>query len=153
MGATGSIGTQTLEVLRREPDAFQLVSISGGTNVHELSVIAKEFNVRHIGVSNEQSATALRDLVSPDVQIEVGSKGLEVLSSSADIVVNAVMGFAGLPVTMAALSAGKRLALANKESLIAAAPLVEKVRQTRGAVILPIDSEHCAIHQALASST
>ena len=153
MGATGSIGTQTLEVLRREPSAFQLVSISGGTNIHELSVIAKEFNVRHIGVSNEQSATALRDLVGPDVQIEVGSKGLEVLSSSADIVVNAVMGFAGLPVTMAALSAGKRLALANKESLIAAASLVEKVRQTPGAVILPIDSEHCAIHQALASST
>jgi 1-deoxy-D-xylulose-5-phosphate reductoisomerase len=153
MGATGSIGTQTLEVLRREPDAFQLVSISGGTNVHELSVIAKEFNVRHIGVSNEQSATALRDLVGPDVQIEVGASGLELLSSNADIVVNAVMGFAGLPVTMAALSAGKRLALANKESLIAAAPLVEKVRQTPGAVILPIDSEHCAIHQALASST
>jgi len=67
--------------------------------------------------------------------------------------VNAVVGFAGLPVTMSALKAGKRLALANKESLIAAAPLVEKVRSTPGAVILPIDSEHCAIHQALASST
>ena len=153
MGATGSIGTQTLEVLRREPNEFTLVAISGGTNVEQLSSIAKEFNVRHIGVSNDESAKALRTLVGPDVAIEIGSKGLEVLSSNADIVVNAVMGFAGLPVTMSALAAGKRLALANKESLIAAAPLVEKVRSTPGAVILPIDSEHCAIHQALASST
>jgi len=153
MGATGSIGNQTLEVLRREPDAFELVSISGGTNFNELSTIAKEFNVRHIGVSDDQSASALRGLVGPDVAIEVGAKGLEVLSSNADVVVNAVVGFAGLPVTMSALKAGKRLALANKESLIAAAPLVEKVRSTPGAVILPIDSEHCAIHQALASST
>ena len=153
MGATGSIGSQTLEVLRREPDAFELVSISGGTNVNELSTIAKEFNVRHIGVSDDHSASALRELVGPDVAIEVGAKGLEVLSSNADIIVNAVVGFAGLPVTMSALKAGKRLALANKESLIAAAPLVEKVRSTPGAVILPIDSEHCAIHQALASST
>jgi 1-deoxy-D-xylulose-5-phosphate reductoisomerase len=153
MGATGSIGTQTLEVLRREPNEFTLVAITGGTNVEQLSSIAKEFNVRHIGVSNDESAKALRTLVGPDVAIEIGSKGLEVLSSNADIVVNAVMGFAGLPVTMSALAAGKRLALANKESLIAAAPLVEKVRSTPGAVILPIDSEHCAIHQALASST
>ena len=153
MGATGSIGTQTLEVLRREPNEFTLVAISGGTNVEQLSSIAKEFNVRHIGVSNDESAKALRTLVGPDVAIEIGSKGLEVLSSNADIVVNAVMGFAGLPVTMSALAAGKRLALANKESLIAASPLVEKVRSTPGAVILPIDSEHCAIHQALASST
>ena len=153
MGATGSIGTQTLEVLRREPNEFTLVAISGGTNVEQLSSIAKEFNVRHIGVGNDESAKALRTLVGPDVAIEIGSKGLEVLSSNADIVVNAVMGFAGLPVTMSALAAGKRLALANKESLIAAAPLVEKVRSMPGAVILPIDSEHCAIHQALASST
>ena len=153
MGATGSIGSQTLEVFRREPDAFELGSISGGTNVNELSTIAKEFNVRHIGVSDDHSASALRELVGPDVAIEVGAKGLEVLSSNADVVVNAVVGFAGLPVTMSALKAGKRLALANKESLIAAAPLVEKVRSTPGAVILPIDSEHCAIHQALASST
>ena len=66
MGATGSIGNQTLEVLRREPDAFELVSISGGTNVNELSTIAKEFNVRHIGVSDDHSASALRELVGPD---------------------------------------------------------------------------------------
>ncbi len=70
---------------------------------------------------------------------------------SADVVLNAVVGFAGLPVTMAALEAGKRLALANKESLIAAAPIVQKARRTPGAEIVPVDSEHCALHQCLAA--
>ena len=86
------------------------------------------------------------------MEILVGDEGLTELSSNADVVVNAVLGFAGLPVTLAALAAGKRLALANKESLIAAAPLVARVRDTPGAELLPIDSEHCAIHQCLASS-
>jgi 1-deoxy-D-xylulose-5-phosphate reductoisomerase len=90
--------------------------------------------------------------VGRDVDIVVGDEGLSELASSADIVVNAVLGFAGLPVTLSALAAGKRLALANKESLIAAAPLVAKVRSTPGASLLPVDSEHCAIHQCLASS-
>ena len=69
----------------------------------------------------------------------------------ADVVLNGVVGFAGLPVTLAALEAGKRLALANKESLIAGAPVVQKARRTPGAEIVPVDSEHCALHQCLAS--
>ena len=72
-------------------------------------------------------------------------------AGAADVVLNAVVGFAGLPVTMAALEAGKRLALANKESLIAGAPVVQKARRTPGAEIVPVDSEHCAIHQCLAT--
>ena len=90
--------------------------------------------------------------MGPETEIVIGGEGLTQLAASADIVVNAVVGFAGLPVTLSALGAGKRLALANKESLIAAAPLVAKVRDTPGAEILPIDSEHCAIHQCLAGS-
>jgi len=82
----------------------------------------------------------------------VGEKGLRELAASADVVVNAVMGFAGLPVTLATLEAGARLALANKESLVAAAPLVARARSTPGAQILPVDSEHCAIHQCLIGS-
>ena len=152
LGATGSIGTQTLDVLRREPDRFELVSISGGEQLSELAGIAREFRVTRIGVMSDAHRDALVDLVGPGVQIVVGSDGLGELASSADIVVNAVLGFAGLPVTLAALAAGARLALANKESLIAAAPLVAEVRDTPGAVLLPIDSEHCAIHQCLASS-
>ncbi len=153
LGATGSIGSQTLEVLRREPDAFELVSIAGSSRLEELAVIAREFNVARIGVVSEVDRDVLSELVGAAIDIVVGPEGLEELAEGADIVVNAVVGFAGLPVTMAALRAGRRLALANKESLIAAAPLVAKVRTTPGAEIMPIDSEHCAVHQCLAGSS
>ena len=152
LGATGSIGTQTLDVLRAESERFELVAIAGGQRLAELCAISKEFNVRAIGVVSERDRDELRSLVGPETEIVIGGEGLTQLAASADIVVNAVVGFAGLPVTLSALGAGKRLALANKESLIAAAPLVAKVRDTPGAEILPIDSEHCAIHQCLAGS-
>ena len=153
LGATGSIGTQTLEVLRREPARFELVSIAaGGGNVDRIIEIARELGVKRIGVpTQEVRASVLSQL--PNVEVVVGDEGLSELARSADTIVNAVVGFAGLPVTLAALEAGKRLALANKESLIAAAPLVERVRNTAGAELLPIDSEHCAIHQALAGAS
>jgi 1-deoxy-D-xylulose-5-phosphate reductoisomerase len=152
LGATGSIGTQTLDVLRREPDSFELVSIAGGEHLSELAAITREFHVSRVGVISDEHRGMLADLVERNVEIVVGPDGLAELSRSADIIVNAVMGFAGLPVTLSALESGRRLALANKESLIAAAPLVDKVRSTPGARLLPIDSEHCAIHQCLASS-
>jgi len=152
LGATGSIGTQTLEVIRREPERFTIVALSGGSRLRELSAMAGEFGVKHVGVRTEEDRETLRSMVSKDTEIVVGSEGLELLAQSADIVVNAVVGFAGLPVTLSALKAGKRLALANKESFIAAAPLVASVRSTPGAELVPIDSEHCAIHQCLASS-
>src|ERR1035437_6894181 len=152
LGATGSIGIQTLDVLRQERERFELVAIAGGEQLSELAAIAAEFNVKYVGVKSEHHRSVLAELLSSDVAIVVGDEGLMSLSQSADVVVNAVMGFAGLPVTLGALAAGKRLALATKESLIAAAPLVAMVRNTPGAELLPIDSEHCAIHQCLASS-
>ncbi|HEY1825375.1 MAG TPA: 1-deoxy-D-xylulose-5-phosphate reductoisomerase [Acidimicrobiales bacterium] len=152
LGATGSIGVQTLDVLRSERERFELIAIAGGEQLSELAAIAREFHVARIGVKSDAHRATLADLVGGDVEIVVGDQGLEDLARSADVVVNAVMGFAGLPVTLGALAAGKRLALANKESLIAAAPLVAAVRATPGAELLPIDSEHCAIHQCLASS-
>jgi 1-deoxy-D-xylulose-5-phosphate reductoisomerase len=152
LGATGSIGTQTLDVLRREPDAFELVAIAGGRRLGELAAIAEEFHVRRVGIASEEDRETLSELLGPRVELVVGSAGLSELAQSADIVVNAVMGFAGLPVTMATLESGRRLALANKESLVAAAPLVARARATPGASVLPIDSEHCAVHQCLASS-
>jgi 1-deoxy-D-xylulose-5-phosphate reductoisomerase len=152
LGATGSIGVQTLDVLRREPERFELVSIAGGEQLSELAATVREFGVKRVAVKSTEHRDVLADLLDHGVEIVVGDEGLRELSSDADIVVNAVLGFAGLPVTLAALAAGKRLALANKESLIAAAPLVAKVRGTTGAQLLPIDSEHCAIHQCLASS-
>ena len=152
LGATGSIGTQTLDVLRREREAFELVGVAGGEQLGELAAIVREFGVRRIGVITLAHRAVLAELLGNDVEIVVGAEGLAELARSADIIVNAVMGFAGLPVTLSALEAGKRLALANKESLIAAAPLVARVRTTPGAMLLPIDSEHCAIHQCLAGS-
>ena len=153
LGATGSIGQQTLDVLRKEPDAVSLVSIAGGRRVDDLIAIAREFRVPRVGVRNAADASVIaREL--PGVEVVVGDEGLSDLASNADVVVNAVLGFAGLPVTLAALTSGRRLALANKESLIAAAPLVDRARAVSGAgEIVPVDSEHCAIYQSLAGST
>lgn len=153
MGATGSLGRQTLEVLRRERERFSLASVSGGDRVSELAAVVNEFAVARVGVRSTAHRDALAPLVDGDCDIVVGEGGLADLSSEADIVVNAVVGFAGLPVTLAALGAGRRLALANKESLIAAAPLVARVRATPGAELVPVDSEHCAIHQCLAGAS
>jgi 1-deoxy-D-xylulose-5-phosphate reductoisomerase len=143
---------QTLDVLRHESERFELVSVSGGEQLSELAAIVSEFNVRRVAVKSVEHRATLSELVAHDVSIVVGDEGLDELASGADVVVNAVLGFAGLPVTLGALRAGKRLALANKESLVAAAPLVAPVRDTPGAQLVPIDSEHCAIHQCLASS-
>jgi 1-deoxy-D-xylulose-5-phosphate reductoisomerase len=153
LGATGSVGTQALDVLRRERERFDLVAIAAASRVERLAEIAREFDVARVGVARAEDAAALRALLGERVEVVVGEGGLSDLAASADIIINAVVGFAGLPVTMSALRAGKRLALANKESLIAAAPLVAAARATPGAEILPIDSEHCAIHQCLASSS
>ncbi|MCU1364186.1 MAG: dxr [Acidimicrobiaceae bacterium] len=152
LGATGNIGVQTLDVLRVERERFELVSVAGGDQLSELAAIVREFDVKNVAVKSERHRDELVDLLDGGVEVLVGDEGLTELSSSADVVVNAVLGFAGLPVTLAALAAGKRLALANKESLIAAAPLVARVRDAKGAELLPIDSEHCAIHQCLASA-
>ncbi|CAB4873392.1 unannotated protein [freshwater metagenome] len=151
LGATGSIGTQTLDVLRRSPHQFKLVALSGGTRTQELVAIAREFNVPLVGVLTDADAKVVATEL-PGVNVVVGDAGLDVLARSADVVVNAVVGFAGLTATLAALDAGKRLALANKESLVAAAPLVDQVRAQRSTDLVPIDSEHCAIHQCLAGA-
>ncbi|NNN03302.1 MAG: 1-deoxy-D-xylulose-5-phosphate reductoisomerase [Acidimicrobiaceae bacterium] len=152
MGVTGSIGRQTLEVLRRS-DRFELVAVSAGRRVEDLVAVVEEFRVARVGVPDETTAFAVRERLGSSVEVLVGASGLAELSRGADVVVNAVVGFAGLPVTLATLEAGSRLALANKESLIAAAPLVEAVRTTPGAQIWPVDSEHCALHQCLVGSS
>ncbi len=153
LGATGSIGRQTLDVLRRHRDEFDVVALAAGRRVEELAASAREFSVARLGVARTEDRERLRALVGDGPEIVAGPEGLAALAREADIVVNAVVGFAGLPVTLAALGAGRRLALANKESFIAAAPLVERVRATPGAEVIPLDSEHCAIHQCLAGST
>jgi 1-deoxy-D-xylulose-5-phosphate reductoisomerase len=135
LGSTGSIGTQALDVLRRHRDDFRVVGLAAGRNVDLLEQQRAEF-----GVAPELARSGLDD---PGVLAELAAH------PDADVILNAVVGFAGLPATLATLEAGKRLALANKESLIAAGPIVAKARATGGGEIVPVDSEHSAIWQSL----
>ncbi len=151
MGSTGSIGTQALDVVRREPERFRVHALAARTSVEALVAQAAEFRPEFVVICDESRADEVRAGVPEGTEVLVGQEGMVAAARSADVVLNAVVGFAGLPVTMAALEAGKRLALANKESLIAGAPVVQKARRTPGAEIVPVDSEHCALHQCLAS--
>jgi 1-deoxy-D-xylulose-5-phosphate reductoisomerase len=137
LGSTGSIGRQALEVLRDHRDDYHVVALAAGRNAEALAAQAEEFGL------------------GPDVARLCGDDPapLEALAAhpDADVVLNAVVGFAGLPATLSALRHGKRLALANKESLIAGGPVVAKVRAQGGGEIVPVDSEHSAVYQCLRS--
>jgi 1-deoxy-D-xylulose-5-phosphate reductoisomerase len=135
LGSTGSVGTQALDVVRANPGAYEVVALAAGRNEKLLAEQAAEFGV---------AATRAR-LASDDPSALAGLASLP----EVDIVLNAVVGFAGLPATVAALQAGKRLGLANKESLIAAGPVVAAARTAGGGEIVPVDSEHSAVYQAL----
>ena len=152
LGSTGSIGTQTLDVIERFPSRFEVVALASGRCSDLLIAQVERWKPRVVVVASDEARRNLEERLDPSVEILVGPDGLEAAAGLGDVVVNAVVGFAGLPVTLAALASGRRLALANKESLIAAAPVVERVRSTPGAEIVPVDSEHCAIHQCLGVS-
>jgi 1-deoxy-D-xylulose-5-phosphate reductoisomerase len=147
-GSSGSIGTQTLDVVRAERGAYDVVALAVGSSVEAVIAQAEEFRPSVVVVGNE----ADRRRVAAALPFAEVSCELTDVVGPADVVVNAVVGFAGLPVTLETLRAGKRLALANKESLIAAGPIVQPLRSVPGAVIVPVDSEHCAVHQCLRSS-
>jgi 1-deoxy-D-xylulose-5-phosphate reductoisomerase len=147
-GSTGSIGTQTLDVIAAAPHKFEVVALGVGASVDAVVAQAKQWRPKYVAVAD---AAARKQVAYALPGVEVISDIAEVCDN-ADVVVNGIVGFAGLPVTMATLRFGKRLALANKESLIAAGPIVQPLRQVAGAVIVPVDSEHCAIHQCLRAS-
>jgi 1-deoxy-D-xylulose-5-phosphate reductoisomerase len=149
IGSTGSIGTQTIEVVMAEPDRFEVVALAASSSVELLAEQAKLLQPQVVGIADATRAQELRALLPKGVEVEAGEQALAALSAGADVTVNGVVGFAGLPVTMATLAAGRRLALANKESLIAAGPVVQEVRATPAAELIPVDSEHCAVHQCL----
>ena len=151
LGSTGSIGTQAVDVLLGEPDRFRVVALAAQSSTDVLLSQAAVLRPEIVVIGDESLYGVVRDGVPPGTEVLVGIPGLVAAAACADVVLNAVVGFAGLPVTMAALEAGKRLALANKESLIAGAPVVQKARRTPGAEIVPVDSEHCAVHQCLAA--
>ena len=151
-GSTGSIGTQTLDVVAAEPGRYRVSALGACRSVERLAAQATEVRPDVVAIADELLAGQLRARVPKGVEVWVGPQALAAIAREADVVVNGVVGFAGLPVTLAALEAGRRLALANKESLIAAGPVVQVARATPGAEIIPVDSEHAAVHQCLRAS-
>ena len=149
LGSTGSIGTQAIDVIARDPESYRVSALSAHSSVEVLGAQARALHPDVVAIVDERFAKQLQDLVPKGTEVLVGESALSSLASSGDVILNAVVGFAGLSVTVSALSTGRRLALANKESLIAGAPVVQKARSTFGAEIVPVDSEHCAIHQCL----
>jgi 1-deoxy-D-xylulose-5-phosphate reductoisomerase len=148
-GSSGSIGTQTIDVVLAEPDAYRVSALAVSSAAEVVIAQALLLQPDVVVVTNPeyhaQVAAAL-----PGITV---SGELTDIIDGADVVINGVVGFAGLSVTLETLRAGRTLGLANKESLIAAGPLVQPLRATPGAQLVPVDSEHCAIHQCLRSSS
>jgi 1-deoxy-D-xylulose-5-phosphate reductoisomerase len=150
MGSTGSIGRQTLDVVRQWPEIFAVGVLAAHSNVDLMVQQVREFHPKVVALYDEFAAKELRALLDPGVAVVAGEELLDSVSE-ADIVINGVTGFAGIQVTARALAAGRRLGLANKESLIAAGDLVLSLLVDDGELI-PVDSEHSAIFQLLGRS-
>ena len=152
-GSTGSVGTQTIDVVRAEPDRFEVVALGAWSSVDALAAQARDLRPKLVVIGERSLAGALTEQVPPGTEVRAGAEALADLGAVADVCVNGVVGFAGLRLTLATLAAGKRLALANKESLIAGGPVVRAALAAPGAGhIVPVDSEHGAVHQCLAAN-
>jgi len=158
LGATGSIGASTLDLVRQHRDQFEVLGLSAHSDIEGLLAAVREFSPRVVCISDPQAAAAFRakavassDLALAQLEILEGPEGLESMAglSDADAVVAAIVGVAGLPSVWAAVRAGHRVLLANKEALVCAGALLVSEAQRSGAVVLPVDSEHNAIFQCL----
>ncbi len=151
-GSTGSIGRQTLDVIAAEPGRYRVAALGASRSIELLVAQAVAVRPDVVAIADAALEAELRARIPKGTEVWAGPESLAAIAREADIVVNGVVGFAGLPVTLAALESGRRLALANKESLIAAGPVVQRARATPGAEIIPVDSEHAAVHQCLRAS-
>lgn len=152
LGSTGSIGTQALEVVASHPDLFEVEALSAHSNVDLLIAQAIQFKPNAVVVTNEANYDKVKNaLASSNTKVFMGQEALcdIVRWDSVDVVIGAIVGFAGLQSIYAAVDAGKRIALANKETLVVAGDLVMKRAAETGAAIIPVDSEHSAIFQCL----
>lgn len=152
LGSTGSIGTQTLDIVRRNPERFRVTSLVAHNRWQELAEQAREFEVESVVIGDVRHYTALKEALK-DTKIEVlaGSDAITDIARSYrnDTIVNALVGYAGLNPTYHAIESGKRIALANKETLVVGGDIIMSRAKQRGIEILPIDSEHSAIMQCL----
>lgn len=152
LGATGSVGESTLDVIARNPDQFELVAVTARRQVKKLVEICRRFRPRFAAIADESSGESLSAAVADlDVEVGVGAEGLRRAAEwpAADAVMAAIVGGAGLEPTLAAADAGKQVLLANKEALVMSGELFMQACRRSGAVLLPIDSEHNAIYQCL----
>lgn len=151
LGSTGSIGLNTLEVVRNNPAMFRVISLSAGGNIGVLKKQIEEFRPRYVSVMTKEAESELKKAVRIDFGLGCGTQGAQeaVALDGVDMVVSAISGAAGLLPTMAAIKAGKDIALANKETLVMAGPLVMGEAAEKGVRILPVDSEHSAVFQSL----
>ncbi|MBN3555256.1 1-deoxy-D-xylulose-5-phosphate reductoisomerase [Fictibacillus nanhaiensis] len=151
LGATGSIGVQTLDVIASHPEQFKLSSMSVGKNIEAAEKIIYKFQPEICAVQNEEDAQKLRSKVSSSTRVVSGMDGLieAAVSTDSTVVVNAVIGSVGLIPTLKAIEAKKTIALANKETLVTAGHLVMEKAKKHNVAILPVDSEHSAIYQCL----
>ncbi len=151
LGSTGSIGMSTLDVIDRHPERFSVVALAAGRNSARLAEQIAKYRPRYVAVADAATAEKLRHHVRGGVEIGIGEAAITALASLAEVdtVVAAIVGAAGVRSTMAAVSAGKRVALANKESMVVTGPLMQAAAKRSGADILPVDSEHSAVFQSL----
>ena len=151
MGATGSVGTSTLDLVRRDPAGWRVVALSANCNARELAALAREFHAEVAIVADESCLPELREaLAGSGVEAAGGERALiEAASRPVDMFVAAIVGCAGLAPTMAAIEQGGTIALANKEALVSAGEVMTAAVQRHGATLLPVDSEHNAIFQCL----
>lgn len=151
LGSTGSIGTQALDIVRACPDKYTVTALAAGSNSKLLEAQAREFGVKTVALFDENSARDLKTrLADTDIKVLSGAKGVsEVSSCDGDMVLNAIVGIAGLRPTLSAIDAGKTIALANKETLVTGGEIVNKRLKDAGVKLLPVDSEHSAIFQSL----
>ena len=154
LGSTGSIGTQTLDILKSHPEDFRLVGIAAGNNVELLAQQVRQFKPEIVAICNESKLAALKAAIAdiaPQPQILAGHEGVVEVAryGDAEAVITGIVGCAGLLPTLAAIEAGKDIALANKETLIAGGPVVLPLVEKHGVKLLPADSEHSAIFQCL----
>jgi len=152
LGSTGSVGEQTLTVAGAFPDEYRVVALAAGRNVEKLAGQVEKFRPERVSVADRASADELRARLGAGAPpIGVGEEGLEAVAThGADLVMSALVGAVGLRPTLAAIEAGQDLALANKESLVMAGALMLRAVRERGVSLLPVDSEHSALFQALA---
>jgi len=151
LGSTGSIGCSALKVARELPERIEIVALAAAGNVASLAAQARETGVRHVALYDASKEAALRALLPDGVRIHTGAEGLEEVATlaEADIVLIAIVGTAGLHPALAAIEAGKDLAIASKEILVMAGEVITAAARRRGVKLLPVDSEHNAIFQCL----